>query len=263
MKLKIHEYRLKTTQMSKKCLLLFVLIITVSGFSQSVNDYQYVIVPTKFSIFKEGDKYRLNSTTKLLLEKYGLKVFMSNDEVPGEIGDNCKRLYADLVEDKELMSTKIKLVLKDCKEKVIYETDYGKSREKDYATAYNQALRETTKSFDRLNYIYNGKNATTSTPSAIPETKIDISEAVEIKAENASITSNPPIFYFAQPTTNGFQVIDNEPKVIMRLLYSSQKNVFIGIKGSINGVVITKNGQWFFEYYDNGKLISESLNIKF
>jgi hypothetical protein len=247
----------------KKCLLLFVLFVSVSGFSQSVNDYQYVIVPTKFSIFKEGDKYRLNSTTKLLLEKYGFMVFMSNDEIPGQIGDNCKRLYADLVEDKELMSTKIKLVLKDCKEKVIYATEFGKSREKDYTTAYNQALRETTKSFDKLNYKYNGKNATTAAATAVPETKIDISETVDLRPENAVITSNPEIFYFAQPTTNGFQVIDNEPKVIMRLLYSSQKNVFIATKANVNGVVITKNGQWFFEHYENGKLVSESLNLKF
>ena len=70
-------------------------------------------------------------------------------------------------------------------------------------------------------------------------------------------------FLFAQPTTNGFQVVNNEPKVILRLFNTSQKNVFIAERETIKGVVILKNGQWFFEYYENAKLVSESWNLKF
>ena len=51
----------------KKVLLLLIATLSLSGFSQTINDYQYVIVPAKFDIFKEkeNDKYRLNTTTKL------------------------------------------------------------------------------------------------------------------------------------------------------------------------------------------------------
>ena len=36
----------------KKILLLLVLFLTATAFSQNVNDYEYVIVPTKFSFLK-------------------------------------------------------------------------------------------------------------------------------------------------------------------------------------------------------------------
>jgi hypothetical protein len=256
-----HKYQLKTTRMSKKYLLLFVLFVSVSCFSQTVNDYQYVIVPTKFSNFKENDKYRLNTTTKLLLEKYGFKTFMSTDNLPAEIGDNCQRLYADLDVDKDFLATKVRIVLKDCKENVVYATEYGKSREKDYAKAYNEAIRETEQSFDKLGYKYNGKSdfATETVPVTQAEVIVPKGSPEPVQASSESTAD----FYFAQPVATGFQIVNNEPRVIMRLYNTSQKNVFIGMRGSSNGVVITKNGQWFFEYYENAKFISEPLKLKF
>ena len=58
----------------KKIVLLFVLI-SGYAFSQSVNDYEYVIVPAKFDFFKKEDQFRLNNLTKLILLKYGFKAF--------------------------------------------------------------------------------------------------------------------------------------------------------------------------------------------
>ena len=233
----------------KKILLLLVLFLTATAFSQNVNDYEYVIVPTKFSFLKVDDKYRLNTNSRLLLQKYGFKSVFPSDSIPSEIANNnCKKLYFDLVEDNKFLITKIKIVLKDCREKLLFESDYGTSKEKELEIAYNKALREAGKSFDKLNYKYNGKN--NSSISQEPSKTI----VAEINSET---------FYFAQPTANGFQVVDNEPKVIMKLYITSQKNVFIGLKGNRNGVVISKNGKWFFEYYDGDKLISESWNLKF
>ena len=233
----------------KKILLLLVLFLTATAFSQNVNDYEYVIVPTKFSFLKVDDKYRLNTNSRLLLQKYGFKSVFPSDSIPSEIANNnCKKLYFDLVEDNKFLITKIKIVLKDCREKLLFESDYGTSKEKEFEIAYNIALREAAKSFDKLNYKYNGKN--NSSISQEPSKTI----VSEINSET---------FYFAQPTANGFQVVDNEPKVIMKLYTTTQKNVFIGLKGNTNGVVISKNGKWFFEYYEGGKLISESINLRF
>lgn len=233
----------------KKILLLLVLFLTATAFSQNVNDYEYVIVPTKFSFLKVDDKYRLNTNSRLLLKKYGFKSVFPSDSIPSEIANNnCKKLYFDLVEDNKFLITKIKIVLKDCREKLLFESDYGTSKEKELEIAYNKALREAGKSFDKLNYKYNGKNISSITQEP-PKTIV-----TEINSET---------FYFAQPTANGFQVVDNEPKVIMKLYTTSQKNVFIGTKGVINGVLISKENQWFFEYYDGDKLISESINLRF
>lgn len=239
--------------MMKKTFLLLVLLLSISTFSQSINDYQYVIVPTKFSAFQENDKYRLNTITKFLLQKYHFKSFLANDSIPDEIANNnCKRVVADLVVDNSLLKTKVKVVLKDCKENVLFETDFGTSKEKQYSIAYNEALREAFLSFDKLNYKYNGKN----------ELSGDL-VAKENPVEEKKSISNATPFYFAQPIANGFQVIDNEPKVIMKLYTTSQSNVYIGVKGTTQGVVVSKNGQWFFDYYENNKLVSEPLNLKF
>jgi hypothetical protein len=234
--------------MKSKILLLFILISSYA-FSQSVNDYQYVIVPVKYDFLSKEDQYGLNTLTKLLLQKYGFKAYLSNEEIPlNTDNQKCNFLYADVIQDKSMFVTKVKVALKDCKEKVVFETQFGSSREKEFAVAYNQAFRESGKSFDKLNYKYNDKNNSSITQEP---SKTIVSEI------------NSETFYFAQPTANGFQVVDNEPKVIMKLYTTSQNNVFIGLKGNTNGVVISKNGKWFFEYYDGDKLISESWNLKF
>lgn len=243
----------------KKYLLLFVLISSY-GFSQSINDYQYVIVPVKFDFLKKEDQYRLNTLTKFLLQKYGFKAYFNNEQIPSNIeNQRCNFLYANVLENNGMLMTKVKITLKDCKEKVLFETEYGNSREKEYPVAYNEALRKAGMSFNKLNYVYSGKNVVDSmtvTPVAQTENSVPISSV-------SSPSDISETFYFAQATTNGYQIVDTEPKVIMKLFNTSQKNVFMAVKGDINGTVISKNGQWFFEYYQNGQLVSELLKLKF
>jgi hypothetical protein len=245
--------------MMKKILLLVVLFVINTTLAQSINDYKYIIVPTKFEFLKEKNQYNLNTSTKLLFQKHGFETFMIDDKLPTVIANNrCKALFADLVEEKGLLSTKLKIVLRDCKENVIYETALGKSQEKDYKKSYNQAFREAAKSLESLNYKYSGENDLT----------IAKEETVEPKQENKIYSletnpENPELFFFAQPIANGFQIVNSEPRVIMRLFKTSQNNVFIAIKGDQKGVVITKNGKWFFENYVEGKLVSEPINIRF
>jgi hypothetical protein len=247
----------------KKILLSLILLWSFASFSQSINDYQYVIVPIKFDFLKENDRYRLNTTTKFLLQKYGFKSFLSTDEVPSEAtGNRCDVLYASLIKDGNMFITKIKVVLKDCQERVVFETDFGSSRIKEYAPAYNEAIRNAFKSFDKLDYKYNGgkKVMAETVAPAVPETPTpepSTPNPITLPSETSEI------FFFAQPIANGFQVVDNEPKVIMRLFNTSQKNVFIADKKGVNGTVLIKDGKWVFEYYDNGKLVSEPINLRF
>lgn len=244
----------------KKILLSLILLLSLNSFSQSINDYQYVIVPIKFDFFKENDRHRLNTTTKLLLQKYGFKSFLSNEELPSEItSNNCKVLHASVVKDNNILTTKVKVVLKNCQDKIIFETAYGVSRLKELPPAYNEAIREAFKSFEKLNYKYNGGNAV-MVETVVPTVPATPTPEVSTPSPNV-VTSE--VFFFAQPTANGYQVVDNEPKVIMRLFNTSQKNVFMADKNGVNGTVLVKEGQWVFEYYDNGKLVSEPINLKF
>jgi hypothetical protein len=243
----------------KRFLLLIIFFVYNLTVAQNINDYKYVIVPAKFDAFKEPNKYNLNVNTKLLLQKYGFEVFAIDDELPTEIANSrCKALFADVIEDKSLMVSKLKIVLKDCKDKVVYETAVGKSREKDLKLSYNFAFRDAAKSFETLNYKYNGGNEVAVTTEEKQETK----EESKIYSLETN-PENPEIFFFAQPITNGFQIVNSEPRVIMRLFNTSQKGVFIAVRGDEKGIVITKNGKWFFENYVDGKLVSEPINIRF
>ncbi|WP_333878229.1 hypothetical protein [Flavobacterium sp.] len=254
----------------KKLLLCLLFLLPFAGFAQSINDYQYVIVPAKFDFLKVADKYRLNTTSKLLLEKYGFKSFLSTDTLPAEATQNrCAILYASLSEDNSFFATKIKLVLKDCTEKVVFETDFGSSREKDFHVAYNQALREAFKSFDRINYKYNGKQymgkseTKTAEPVAVTgvaEVKSVASASVPV-AEPVQVVSSGALY--AQPITNGFQLINTEPKVVYKIYTTSVKDFFIATKGELHGVFFAKGNSWFFEYYQDNQLISESVAVKF
>jgi hypothetical protein len=111
-------------------------------------------------------------------------------------------------------------------------------------------------------YQYNGKNDATAPAPVVPVAP-ETPQPVTPQASTPFADTNPELFFFAQPITNGFQIVDSEPRVIMRLFNTSQKNVFIGVKEDTRGVVILKNNQWVFEYYENSKLVSEPLKLRF
>ena len=68
---------------------------------------------------------------------------------------------------------------------------------------------------------------------------------------------------YAQATPNGYQLIDTTPKKVLTLLKTSMQDYFIAEDGTSNGIVFKKNGEWYFECYKDGKLVSQKLQIKF
>jgi len=257
----------------KKIVLLLFLVSSLS-YSQEVNNYQYVIVPKKFDTFKTEDKYGMNTSVKLLLQKYGFKAYFSDESFADDTMNRCDFLTADLINESGIMVTKIRVALKDCKGNIVFQTELGSSREKQYSIAYSQALREAAKSFETLGYKYAGKSVPFQ-PTEKPVVRVSDTRIESVSTPNSNekpvvrvidnkieSKSNTP-FFFAQPTANGYQVVDNEPKVIMRLYNTSQKNIFMADKNGVNGTVLLKDGQWVFEYYNNGNLVSEPINLKF
>ncbi|UOK43696.1 MULTISPECIES: hypothetical protein [Flavobacterium] len=231
----------------KKTTLLIALLFASFAFSQGVSDYKYIIVPKKFSFLKEPNMYNLNSLTKGVFEKEGYQVYYDGDIFPQELAENrCRALFADMLEDNTLLTTKIKIELKDCRNQVVYVSEEGVSREKDYAKAYVQAFRTVGKSLEILN----------SKPKEdVVKTPAKTSEVIQLNVVSGQL--------FAQPILNGFQLVDSSPKVVMKLLKTSTSNFYIGQKENQQGVVFNFNNQWVFEYYQNDKLVSEKLEIKF
>jgi len=248
----------------KKIFSTFLLFVAFGSFAQSVNDYKYVILPTKFSFLKEDNQYNLNALTKSMLEKYGFTVFYSNENLPDEVGDyNCNKLYGDVQSVGGFMVTKLVITLKDCKDRMLFISDEGKSREKEYQISYNLALREASKSFDNLGYKYNG--SVLSVEKTVVKTTNDGTsvkkEIVPATTEKSAVVSKE--FLFAQPIENGYQLVDSSPKVVMKIFNTNSKDMFMAEKGELRGVLRNENKTWVFEYYKEGKLVSETLNVKF
>lgn len=232
----------------KKYIILLVVLASSLSFSQTVNDYKYAIVPSKFTFLKEKDQYRLNTLTKLLMEKYGFVTFFDTDILPVEVAENnCNKVFVEVLSNGNMFMTKMSVILKDCKNTILFTSAEGKSREKEYQTSYNQALREAFNSFETL--AIKDKND----EKLKPEVVVYTSEIKRIK--NSSL--------FAQPIENGFQLIDSTPKVIMKIYKTSIPICFIANKNNIQGVLISKENQWFFEYLNNSNLVSEKVEVKF
>lgn len=235
----------------KPYILSLLLLVSVSGYAQNtINNYKYVLVPEKFSFLKEDNQYNLNALTKLLLEEKGFSVYFDNSELPQEIaGNKCSALNVEVLQKKSMFVTNLTLLLKDCQGNILFKSKEGKSREKEFNVSYNLALRDAFTSLDEIQYVY---TTAAAVPPIQPSTKV-----TPLEKEQSAGT------LYAQPTANGYQLIDTAPKIILTLFKTSVQDYFIADSGTANGIVLKKNGDWFFEYYRNGQLISEKLQIKF
>lgn len=221
-----------------KIFLISALIITCFHTinAQSVNQYEYVVVPTEFKFLNEPDKYQLNSLTDFLFEKYGFTSFLANEELPGNYGENpCKGLLADVNDNSGLLRTKLEIVLKDCRGKVIFVSEEGISRSKEYKTAYHEALREAFKSVAALNYKYDEARAV----NADAEVQVEKEVAVKEAGEGSLPKSKKEAVQISQP----------DPKEEVVEAAAVEKNrVFV----RENGVFYLENTDKGFRFFQKG-----------
>lgn len=239
-----------------KKITLLLLIVTSISFAQDLNQYKYVLVPAKFSFLKEKNQYNLNLLSKMYMQQFGFETYFDNDDAPNEFFENnCNKIYFDVLENNNMFSTKLTVVLKDCKGKVLFTSKEGVNKEKEYKVSYNLALREALNSMKSIQYKYAGDKLAEE-KTVVQETKVEVQNQ-SLNSEN-SVSSQ----LFAQPITNGFQLINAEPKVIYKIFKTSVKDLYLATKGNLQGILISKNNEWFFEYYQNEKLLSEKVEVK-
>jgi len=242
-----------------KNLFMLLLIVATTGFSQPISHYKYVIVPAKFSAQKKPGQFGLNNLTKMFFEKNGYTVYYDTDILPAEVsGDGCNKVYANVIDDNTIRKTRLRVEVKDCRNAVLFVSEYGESAEKDNQVAFNQALRAAFRSFDKPEYRHDP--AKTVAPKVI-EAVAPAVQPVEVAPQSTEATDANVLT--AQKIVNGYQLIDMTPKIVLRIFATSQPNIFIAEGEGRSGIVIKKGEQWFFDYYDNKQLVTEPLNIKF
>lgn len=252
----------------KKYIVLLFLLISVSGYAQNtINNYKYVLVPEKFSFLKQVNQYRLNTLAKSLIEDKGLTAYFDNTEIPAEIAANrCSALNLDIIEKNGMFTTNLTLILKDCQGNIVFKSKEGKSREKEYGTSYNMALRDAFSSLDGVQYAYAGPAAgrpAVNVASSAPVSAAVVPSAPAVASTATAEVGQPSGTLYAQSTGTGYQLIDTTPKIVLTLFKTSVQDYFIANNATSNGLVLKKNGDWFFEYYKDGKLTADKLSIKF
>jgi hypothetical protein len=266
-------------------ILFLFLSIASQSFAQTVNDYAAVIIPLRYHFQKTDNEYRLQTVTKVHLQKAGFKAFYTNEIVPSTISNRCDLLYLDVKKENAFLVTKLYLSFKDCYGTEIYKSNIGKSREKEYLISYKEAFENAFISVSDLKYTYKGnKNVETITNTVVAKSPIEIESNVITKTQtpDRALTPSPvpeivPIvnplkpkkqfsnigLLYAQPTTYGYQLIDSQPKVVLKLYKTSLSTSFIATNDAIQGVLVSKDNHWFLEYYQNDVFVSEKVEVKF
>ncbi|WBX73073.1 hypothetical protein PG913_09290 [Tenacibaculum pacificus] len=235
---------------------IILLMITTSIFAQKkVENYKYIIVPNKFDFFKTVDQYQTSSLTKFLFKKHGFTVFLADEVLPNDLAENrCLALTAVLTDASSLFTTKNSITLKDCSNKEVFSSKEGRSKIKNYKKAYREAIRNSFKSIKALKYNY--------TPTLIQKNDNQSKLVVEKTIDNFVITNKISVInLYAQPTKNGFQLVDANPKIIFKILKTSVKDVFV-IEDE-NGIIYKNNDIWIAEYYKKGIKTIEKYQVKF
>jgi len=150
--------------------------VSINYAQNDLNGYKYVIIPKKYDSFKEDNKYQLNDLTKFLFEKYGFETLFEYEIHPDDLAKNsCLAVTAKLNDNSKMFASKVNIELVDCYNKVVFTSVEGKSKEKDYKKSYQEALRRSFVTFEKLDYNFDSSlvvnssvTASTSIPTVTP-----------------------------------------------------------------------------------------------
>lgn len=268
---------------NKVVLRILIALFSLSAFAQkTINNYKYILVPKQFEFSKADDEFQLNSLTNFLFNKYGYTSYFTDDILPEDLNSNrCLALMVGVSNKKSgIFKTKIEITLKDCYNNQIAISKVGESRLKKFDRAYNEALREAFETFKNFDYNYKQ-----SSPEVVidsddieePETsnqaekKVEITKELFLKNEEEKSTDkyekqlvNEEVIkqiLYAQTINDGYQLVDSKPEIIMVLINTSAKDIFM-VKNK-NAIVYKEKNDWIYFENTNGEIIQYFIKIKF
>ncbi len=269
---------------------MLALLLFISPVSAQLNAYKYIVVPKQFEAFNRPNQHQTSTMVKYFLTEKGLPAVW-NDARPSDlVAEPCQGLMARLVDDSNMLVTKVRIRFVDCGEAVIYETAEGRSKLKEYKEAYREAIEESMQSLNGMNYSYQPPEKAPETTMNTAETKVAatpevpsppvrVEPTVTEAEETAEVVSDPPAavsrvmpqtssaeddLLYAQETEDGYQLVDGKPSVRLQLLKTSRPDTYIALSnGQPMGSVFKDGTGWIHEYYQDGKLVRQALNIRF
>lgn len=244
----------------KKFAALLLLLQTMGMAQTNLNQYKYVSVPDRFDFLKTTDQYQLVSLTKFLLTKNGFTVLESLENYPYDLSLNrCLSLNVNVEKIKGFLKTKLEIQFINCKKEVVYRSTIGSSKEKDFRTAYHQALRAAFASLSELNYNFKAVKTEVAVKQAPIFTKVSTEPApatvvtkVVLPAARGEVSEISMV-----KTIYGHDIMDAKGQVLYSLHQTMQEGLFIIDK--LTGIVYKRGNRWVREYIVNQKTVIEAL----
>lgn len=234
-------------------LFILVLIWAQLGISQSSNldAYEYVIVPMQFEFQSKPNQYQLNILARVLLKEKGFKVFMDEEEKPLEVRTNvCNNLKFRVVDEDGFLTTKLRIHFYDCYDALIFESEEGVSRIKEFDKSYKDALRNVFDNFP--DHVYDESKKSSSVQSDISgKNKVNKATTDKIYANKRAYKLNAETFWLKENENKGYVLLANDGLEHFAELKAGGRGTYVFNSENILGVAyFDSEGNLIVEYQD-------------
>lgn len=230
----------------KKLVFLVAFLFVSIMFSQTK---EALLIKHKYDFQKVNDSYNINNMFKgILLSSFD--VYFEEDELPIELAQNrCKALTGVLVDNSNMFYTKLKFQIKDCQNKILFESTEMKSKDKSSQNGYIETIKLLAPEVKRFMVLRSQMKK-----EGVEPIKVEPVNSVA----NSIVTPSNSKYKFLE-IQNGFAILDATPKVVLQIYKTSVQDVYIADKFGKKGVFYKKEDKWYFEYYENDKLVTEEF----
>ena len=214
---------------------LVICFLSISVFAQkSINSYKYILVPKQFEFQKSEDQYQLNSLTKFLFKRANYTVLFTDESYPKDLAkNNCLALRTVVGNNSSALTTKITINLYDCNNNIVFSTKEGRSKEKEYKKAYQEAIRKAFVELEELNYVYDGTSLSIHKNKVVETETVVVQKKKEIKV------------FAAKPISKEVKQLKKKPKVVFVKNTKEQRTTPIKIKKEL--AIKTIEGTFSFD----------------
>ena len=221
--------------MMKNFSILVLVFLSFTSFSQQ---NKVIIISNKYEFQKEKNTYNINNMLKAILVSNNYQVFFQDEVLPVEVAQNkCNALTGVLIDNSNLLVTKMKFQIRDCQNNLLFETAEVKTREKDIQNAYIETIGLLSPELKKFKPVVTTAKEVLEIPSDIVSSSIAKYQFVQI--------------------ANGFAIMDTNLKVVLQIYKTTNTNVFIADKFGVKGIFTKIENKGIFEYYMNDKLVVE------
>ena len=252
----------------KKLALLGFIFACFQANAQSLEDYQYVIVPQKFSDFDQ-DEFQLNKRLTYYLNKKNYTILSDDQKTwPAEVLSNpCSAAISDVKKVRNLLKVKLEINFSDCSRKNIAAIE-GVSSIKEYDKGYQEAMKLATDKIKNSNPKATSQTNLQDAPKVVvysEEPKQNISTETKVNKNTESISnvtlsvvnnkyiSDGKEFTLETMKDDALYLIQSDNSQIVAKLYPSHKN-------GIFHTTVTDGNYQTIAYFENNQLIIEYKN---